>query len=301
MMLIFKILLPVLVLSSLAANAADFDCSAPGTIQWEELSPGVKWAQYDLRFTPYLKDQHQWETKLSRSVTVRAFKVDLAQNQFVFHRPSQNLACSTEKNERYIQKMIADSGASVIGAVNANFFVMPDKDILGLALDEKRLWKNNLDTLTGTSVGVFGIENGVSTLSTRDEFIQRHGPQPTSDQLKNYTFAIQAYPRLVNGNLIDVSDGVKNQKVSRTAIGQSAGTGEVILTTIDAAGYNAGVGMTLYEFAHLLKTSKCGVGQSIALNLDGGGSTAFAIPSKGKYLQVDRCRHLGNILTIQKR
>jgi exopolysaccharide biosynthesis protein len=60
-------------------------------------------------------------------------------------------------------------------------------------------------------------------------------------------------------------------------------------------------GMTLYEFAHLHKTSECGVLQKTVLNLDGGGSTSFAIPSLKVYEQVDRCRHLGNILSIQKK
>ena len=68
--------------------------------------------------------------------------------------------------------------------------------------------------------------------------------------------------------------------------------------TIDAAGENSKTGMSLYEYAHMLGQDKCGLKQDIALNLDGGGSTAFAIPGLDLYKQADACRNLGNILTI---
>jgi hypothetical protein len=75
----------------------------------------------------------------------------------------------------------------------------------------------------------------------------------------------------------------------------------VLLVTLDAGGETLETGMSLYEFAHLLGAQECGLTQKTVLNLDGGGSTAFAIPSKGLYHQADRCRHLGNILMIQSR
>jgi hypothetical protein len=59
--------------------------------------------------------------------------------------------------------------------------------------------------------------------------------------------------------------------------------------------------MTLFEYANFVKTPQCGVAQQTVLNLDGGGSSSFAVPALKIYEQADKCRHLGNILTIQER
>jgi exopolysaccharide biosynthesis protein len=90
-----------------------------------------------------------------------------------------------------------------------------------------------------------------------------------------------------------------NQKRSRTSIGVDENN-QVVLLTIDARAETAKTGMTLFEYAHFVKKAECGVSQKLVLNLDGGGSTAISVPSEKILEQADRCRHLGNILTVQK-
>jgi hypothetical protein len=293
----------ILLLLSNSARAAGFACTPANEIHWQELSEGVRWAEYDLSFTPYLKAEHSWAPEQNRRVRVRAFKVDYSRNRLLFHRSETDLGCDLQ-TDHYARKLVEDSGAPVIGAVNASFFSKPQLDILGLALDEKRLWSSKIGNLKIASAGVFGLKKGVPFLETRKEFIRRHGTVMSRLDARRYSFVIQAYPRLVVENELQVSDRVMEAKRPRTSIGvvpDSGGSGELLLVTIDADGENSETGMSLYEYAHFLKTAACGVRQKTALNLDGGGSTSFVIPSKGIYHQVERCRRLANILTIQKR
>jgi exopolysaccharide biosynthesis protein len=55
-------------------------------------------------------------------------------------------------------------------------------------------------------------------------------------------------------------------------------------------------GLDLYEWSEILIEQ----GAVQAINLDGGGSSAISVPSEKILEQADRCRHLGNILTVQK-
>jgi uncharacterized protein YigE (DUF2233 family) len=284
------------------AYGGEFSCTPLTKVQWETIGEGVQWAKFDLSFTPYLKTEHAWSLEKSRQVTVRAFKVDYSRNRLLFHRSEKDLGCDPLR-ERYIEKLVKDSGAPVIGAVNASFFVMPAGNVLGLALDEKRLWSKKLGNLKIGSAGVFGIKKGAPFLETRKQFVKRHGSVISVKAARQYSFAVQAYPRLLIDGQLQISDRVLDVKRPRTSIGVTADSAsdELLLVTIDADGESAQTGMTLYEYAQLIKTAECGVQQKTALNLDGGGSTSFSIPSKEMYHQADRCRHLGNILTIQKR
>jgi exopolysaccharide biosynthesis protein len=275
-----------------------FECEPKNGIGWNKLSDGVSWTKYDLAFTPYLKNQRSWSAEKSRSVTVRALKIDLTKNKLRFLSPEHNVSCNPA-TERYISNVIKDSGAPVVAAINASFFVMPAGKILGMALDEKTLWSDDIASQTMSSSGIFGILNGQYFLESKDNFLKQYGSVISREEAKKYTFAIQAYPRLVKDGEIQISDSVLNSRRSRTSIGVDQNSEELVLVTIDARGENAVTGMTLFEYAHFMKTPKCGVSQKISLNLDGGGSTAFAIPSQNISEQADRCRHLGNVLTIQ--
>jgi hypothetical protein len=292
-------LLFVLFLSSFTF-AGNFECTPQNPIEWKELAEGVMWTKYDLSFSPYNKENRDWEPSKSRSVTVRAFKIDVSKNKLLFHRSSKDLDCNPEKN-RYIHQLVKDSGAQIIGAINASFFVMPNGKIEGIAIDENKMWSNDLSSQTISSSGVLSIENGETTLQSKEDFISRFGAIVTQEDAQKLSFAVQAYPKLLINNLLQIGDGVLNSKRSRTSIGVSGVPNEILLVTIDARGETDKTGMTLYEYAHFLNKTDCGVAQSTALNLDGGGSSSFAIPSLNIYEQADRCRHLGNILTIQSR
>ena len=282
------------------AIASDFSCTPKQEVKWTKLSDGVHWTKYDLSFTPYQKDAQSWENTKTRSVTVRAFKADMTKNKLLFHSSDRDLDCDGS-TDKYIQKLIKDKGDEVIGAINASFFVMPNGNILGMAMDENKIWSDDLSNQTITSSGVFGIENGVPFLVTRDNFIARFGTVLSEQDATRFSFAIQAYPKLLINNALQITDSVLNSKRARTSIGVTENPNEIVLVTIDARGENNDTGMTLFEYAHLVKTNQCGVAQKTVLNLDGGGSTSFAVPALGIFEQADRCRHLVNILTIQSR
>jgi exopolysaccharide biosynthesis protein len=285
---------------SVNAIASDFDCRPLQEVKWETLSDGVSWTKYDLEFTPYLKEKHVWENSKSRKVTVRAFKVDYSKNKLLFQSVGQPLKCEPS-SERYIHQILSAHNAEVIGAINSNFFVMPSGGILGMAKDENKLWSGDLASLTISSSGVFAIENGFPFLDTKDQFMSRYGNIISIEDANRFSFAVQGYPKLVINHDLQISDGVMDSKRSRTSIGFAENQNEIILLTIDARGETSKTGMTLFEYAYFVKNEQCGVGQKTVLNLDGGGSSSFAIPALNIYEQADHCRNLGNILTIQKR
>ncbi len=276
-----------------------FDCDPKDTLSWREISDGVTWSKFDLAYTPYNKEARTWNSDKTRSVTVRALKIDLSKNKLRFLSPEHNVSCNPT-TDRYITNVVNDSGAPVIAAINASFFIMPAGKILGIALDEEKIWSDDIASQAISSSGVFGILNGQYFLEKKDDFLKQYGSIIGRDEARKYTFAIQAYPRLLKDGELQIGDGVLNSRRSRTSIGVDAQTQELVLVTIDARAETTATGMTLFEYAHFLKKAECGVAQKFALNLDGGGSTAIYVPSQKISEQADRCRHLGNILTVQK-
>ncbi len=269
-----------------------FDCSPKNNIVFHEIADGVSWAKYDLLFTPYNKEEEVWTQELSRSVTVRALKINFNKRKLSFIPRMENLACDPKK-EKFIQNLIHSSQKNIIAAVNASFFVMPKGEILGIAKDEESIYSDKIDSQTISSSGIlYQLQNKWQILK-RDEFKKKNFT------LNELNFAIQAYPRLLKDGQLEIGNGVLNHKRSRTSMGVNKNQDELIIVTIDARGENLKTGMTLFEYAHFLNLEKCGVKQFHALNLDGGGSTAFAIPQLNIYEQADSCRSLGNILTVQ--
>ncbi len=286
---------------SLVAEA--FKCEMVAAPVWESLSNGAEWTKFDVRFTPYDRDSQTWDGELSRSVTVRAFRIDHDKIEMRLHRSAKDLECSPSK-DRYIRKLVEDSRVNALGAINASFFVMPKGNTLGVALDERKLWNPNAGDQVISSSGVLTLQGKEWKLETRDAFLQRHGNVLKADEARQYRFALQAYPRLLLEGQLQISDRVREDKRPRTSIGLTQVPNQIMLVTLDAGaggGEDSNSGMSLYEYAHLLASAECGLTQKTVLNLDGGGSTAFAIPPKGLYHQADRCRHLGNILMIQSR
>lgn len=301
----FLIALATLVLWQ-EAHAASFDCQPASEPTWSRLADGVEWTKFDLAFSPYYRDQQTFDAVRSRSVTVRALRIDVSKAQLAFHHQPTAIACDPAK-DRYANLLASDfnrelpSDRQVIAAINASFFVMPGGDILGLALDERRTWSLDLAAVAKDSSGIFGFENGLPFLAKKSDWITRFGSTMGPQDSRRYSFAVQAYPRLVLDGELQVTDQVKIEKRPRTSIGVAEKPNEVLLVTIDARGESAATGMSLFEYAHFLKTPKCGVGQKMALNLDGGGSSAFVVPSLGIAEQADRCRQLGNILAVLPR
>lgn len=285
---------------------AGFDCQPLATPTWNRLADGVEWTQFDLAFSPYLKEQKTFDASRSRQVSVRALRVDVSKAQLAFHHQPSKIACDPTK-DRYANLLAKDFNRElpvdrqVIATINASFFVMPGGDILGLALDERRTWSLNLAALAKESSGIFGFENGTPFLARKSEWITRFGSSMSTGDAGRYSFALQAYPRLLLEGELQVIDDVKVDKRPRTSIGVAEKPNEVLLVTIDAHGESSKTGMSLYEYAYFLKTPQCGVGQKMVLNLDGGGSSAFVVPSLGIAEQADRCRQLGNILAVLPR
>ncbi len=286
--------------AAVPAKAQGFKCEPVAIPEWQTLAEGAEWAKFDVRFTPYHRETQTWEGETTRSVTVRAFRIDPEKIEMRFHRSTNDLECDPTK-DRYIRKLIGDSRAKALGAINASFFIMPNGKTLGVIVDERKVWGRNAGEQGISSSGVLSLQKGEWKLESRDQFIERHGPVMSTVDARDYQFAVQAYPRLLSDSQVVVSERVKEDKRPRTSIGLSATSNQILLVTLDAGGETSGTGMSLFEFAQLLGSRECGLAQKTVLNLDGGGSTAFAIPSNGIYHQADRCRHLGNILMIQSR
>lgn len=294
-----KILNYILLSISLNSFGSEFGCFPKESINWKEISPGVHFSKFDVAFTPYLKENLKWSVELSRSVTVRVLKVDLKQNRLLFHRSEKPIDCNPN-SQRYIDLLVKDSGSDVIAAINASFFVMPSGGILGIAIDENKIWSNNLSNQEKLSSGILGIKENIFFLESKADFIQTYGPKINLEDARKFSFAVQAYPILFKDNVIRVDDTVMNQKRSRTSIGVDDNN-QIVLLTIDARAETDKTGMTLFEYAHFVKKAECGVSQKLVLNLDGGGSTAISVPSEKVLEQADRCRNLGNILSVQRR
>lgn len=291
----------IFLLFTLLANtslfSAEIQCSSP-KFEWQILSPGVEWTKLDIKFTPFDHEQKVWTNEFNRKVTLRILKLDLTLASLQFMKFNPSVQCNPE-SDRFIKNLLATSTDKHIAAINASFFDMNNSNLLGLAYDRNTLWADNLNTLKSNSSAVFVIKNNVPQMIDKDDFTKVYGEVVTAEKLKEFSLAVQAYPRLLRDDQIIVSQNVLNTRRPRTAIGFGAEDKIIYLVTIDARGENDTTGMTLYEFGHFLKNSTCGISLKTALNLDGGGSTSFAIPSQNIYEQADRCRPLGNILTIK--
>jgi hypothetical protein len=293
------IFLVITLLASASVISAEIQCLSP-QFEWKVLSPGVLWTKHDIKFTPFDHEQKIWTNDLNRKVTLRILKLDLSLATLQFIKFDPSVQCNPQ-TDRFIKKLLDTSKEKNLAAINASFFDMNNSNVLGLAYDQNKLWADNLNTLKSNSSAVFTVKNLVPQMIDKDDFTKSYGEVVTAEQLKDFSLAVQAYPRLLRDDQIIVSQNVLNTRRPRTAIGFSQEEKFVYLITIDARGENDTTGMTLYEFGHFLKNSSCGINLKTALNLDGGGSTAFAIPSQAIYEQADRCRPLGNILTIKSR
>jgi hypothetical protein len=279
--------------------SAEIQCDN-SKLDWQELAPGVQWTKKDIAFTPFDHDQKIWSNDLNRKVTLRILKLDLSQATLQFMKFNPSVQCNPAQ-DRYIKNLLASTNEKFHAAINASFFDMNNSDVLGLAYETNNLWANNLNSLKSNSSAVFTIQNNIPQMIDKDDFTKTYGEVVTIEKLKDFSLAIQAYPRLLRDEQIIVSQNVLNTRRPRTAIGFSNEEKIIYLITIDARGESDKTGMTLYEFGHFLKHTSCSLGLKTALNLDGGGSTSFAIPSLNIYEQADRCRPLGNILTIKSR
>ena len=291
------IFLFITLLANTSLFSAEIQCSHPN-FEWQVLSPGVEWTKLDINFTPFDHEQKVWTTDLNRKVTLRILKLDLNLASLQFMKFNSSVQCNPE-TDRFIKNLLDTSADKNIAAINASFFDMNNSNVLGLAYDRNNLWADNLNTLKSNSSAVFVIKNNIPQMIDKDDFTKVYGDVVTAEKLQEFSLAVQAYPRLLRDDQIIVSQNVLNSRRPRTAIGFRAEDKIIYLVTIDARGENDTTGMTLYEFGHFLQNSSCGINLKTALNLDGGGSTSFAIPSQNIYEQADRCRPLGNILTIK--
>lgn len=273
-----------------------FSCLPHSQPEWKTISQGVEFLEYRLSYSTYDREGQRWNNSRDRKVTIRVLRVDLESNSLSFWSPLKKLKCNSQTKE-YISLLNEDSEKSPIASVNSNFFNMQTQELEGVAIDLGRIWANDLSTQTISSSAILGL--GKEVLFEKKDFLMgSFGNLLPEEFSRKYNLLVQGYPQLTNDNSVVVSDRVLNTRRARTAIGQEKATTKILLITVDAQGEGDLTGMTLYEFGHLLNTSSCGVPTSLALNLDGGGSSAISVPSLGISHQASRCRALGNILQV---
>ncbi|CAF1109344.1 unnamed protein product [Didymodactylos carnosus] len=101
---------------------------------------------------------------------------------------------------------------------------------------------------------------------------------PANASIWNINSAIGGSPVLIKNNKISITDTEELIEIdnmysrARSAIGHTA-DGKIIVLAVEGSG---GIGVSLPQMAQLMKDMGC----TAALNLDGGGSTAFIINGK---------------------
>ncbi|MBO9541978.1 phosphodiester glycosidase family protein [bacterium] len=105
---------------------------------------------------------------------------------------------------------------------------------------------------------------------------------PLSDYFEGVEHVLGGGPRLVDAGEVRVTSeaerfqaDVARGRAPRTAVGVTA-TGELVIVAVDGRSANESVGLTLSELGELMRE----LGARDAMNLDGGGSTAFVLEGK---------------------
>ncbi|HEY9899436.1 MAG TPA: phosphodiester glycosidase family protein, partial [Pantanalinema sp.] len=105
---------------------------------------------------------------------------------------------------------------------------------------------------------------------------------PLSDYFEGVQHVLGGGPRLLEAGQTRITSeaerfqsDIARGRAPRTAVGVSA-TGDLVIATVDGRSATDSVGVTLGELADLMRE----LGAQDAMNLDGGGSTAFVLEGK---------------------
>lgn len=162
-------------------------------------------------------------------------------------------------------KVASREGNRVIAAVNADFFTMTSGEPEGVFVKDGIILKETM--LVGKNF--FGIyKNGTAVIGNEESFIECK---------QDLLTAVGGRSRLVRNGRLDLEEiGTDPVRHPRTAVGIKA-DGTVILTVVDGRQPGYSQGFDLYKLACYMQK----LGAMDALNLDGGGSSTFAIRIPG--------------------
>ncbi len=202
------------------------------------------------------------------------------------HIFSIDMAMQQKSTGNHIAEFLTDS--NTVLAVNGGFFEMDSKHILSPSGLIAKNGKELFPVTDHGGSGVFSITNG------KPEILW------SKDSLKqdDCNLAFQSGPVLVeHGGKIGILNN-DYKRLNRAAIGISKNN--VIISIV--AGNN-GDGLSLYEFAKFLLTSKDkgGAGCEVALNLDGGSSTQACFSYRDVAISVNGLWAINSAIVVRKK
>lgn len=245
---------------------AALDLLVPDTVRVADLHPGV-------RYTYLWSGRGPWAMHLVQADAL-SDRCDLGLEVL----RAEDRERGRPGRER-VSEMVARSRASVLVAVNADFF-----------------------TPEGSTVGAEVVDGVVTRAEARPTFAWRRGSIPwmgvarmgadtlhlgwpvalSSDLVDGGTEAVGGFPDLVDGGhrVGDLEVGERPTFAAarhpRTAVGYDSGAGRLWLVVVDGRQPPHSAGMTLPELADVMEA----LGADEALNLDGGGSTTVIVTGR---------------------
>ncbi len=210
--------------------------------------------------TPYDGVRHLHRTTTGPSQNIHALVIDRTVPGVRFEATTSS---QRKKTPSAFGKLL---GAQA--AINGDFFSYTDYSVSGLAVGGNAAWSDSPDTTTEGNVAF-------SKDAARFEIVKP--PTVLAFDKTWMEGVVSGKPLLVDAGVIPAFSGVFcTGRNPRTAVGLSKDGNTVYLAVADGR-TTAAVGMSCLELATLMK----GLGSAIAINLDGGGSSAMYLAGTG--------------------
>lgn len=235
---------------------------------------------------PFFQDPPRWRplfqgidhaelaTDKPRDLVVQALRIDSSAPGLELFTTPSNGDKPLETDGQTTRAFLEEHGLAV--AINTHFFDpccnrIPGeaKDLIGLSIAQGLLVSPNTDQ---SQRDVFIFEAGIHDDASFDAILLADSQL---DQLASYTptHAIAGRVVLDHGQLIDGDDRFSTTQHPRTLVGLGERYNYLYLVTIDGRQPGYSKGASLAEAAAIMAR----IGASMALNVDGGGSTTMVL------------------------
>jgi len=240
-------------------------------LEWTVLEPGLKFSRLE-----FIRKTDGQEIKIA------ALRIDPEKFRFTLLSAPQ----IKEEPVAWVREMAEKTGPVL--AINASFYMLENNEPIGLLVrDGKELnpWGE------GAGSGVFWIKDERARIDRAGEFI---------DAWKDAELAVQAGPLVVEpGGKPGIYRNVEKHR-ARTAVGMDNKGGVVMVCTFRGG---EGSGLDLFELMQIMlhPRKKGGLGLKVALNLDGGTSSAMYLDHPELELDIRSTHPVRNAIALERR
>jgi uncharacterized protein YigE (DUF2233 family) len=249
----------------------DLAINHPAPLEWTGLEPGLEFSR--LEFVRKTDGQE---------IKVAALKIDPEKFRFTL------LSAPLIKEEpvAWVHEMAEKTGPVL--AVNASFYMLENNEPIGLLVmdgEEFNPWGE------GAGSGVFWIKDGRARIDRSGEFVSAW---------EDAELAVQAGPLVVEpGGKPGIYRNVEKHR-ARTAVGID-NKGDVVMVCTFRG--EEGSGLDLFELMQIMMhpRKKGGLGLKVALNLDGGTSSAMFLDHPGLDLDIRSTHPVRNAIALERR